>query len=256
MKKSLALILAAILCLSLLAACGSPSVDQSQQPSQPVQSAPISSADPSVEPTQAPSAQPSEVPSAAPSEEPSQPATPAPTPTPEPTPGPTPEPTPEPTPDASASTGVDLAAFAQDIQSEFGLGVTTTDEETGEVHSSILLLDPMDETGAQFLENYFPGLTELDLPQCLVYFNRMSINTSELALVEASSAEEAAQAAAIFQARIRYMVGDGESPGGAWYPGPTEIWTNSSRVIINGNFVMMVVHRQCDDIADEFNSLF
>ena len=61
---------------------------------------------------------------------------------------------------------------------------------------------------------------------------------------------------AILQARIDYMVGDGENPGGAWYPEPTEQWKNNSRVTSNGNYVMMVVHENCDDIVSAFNKLF
>ena len=41
-------------------------------------------------------------------------------------------------------------------------------------------------------------------------------------------------------------------PGGAWYPGPIEQWTNNSRVVSNGNYVMMVVHENCDDIVSAF----
>ncbi|MCI8808382.1 MAG: hypothetical protein HFF21_09675, partial [Oscillospiraceae bacterium] len=52
------------------------------------------------------------------------------------------------------------------------------------------------------------------------------------------------------------MVGDGNGPGGAWYPGPTEQWQNNSRVVSNGNYVMMVVHENCDDIVAAFNALF
>ena len=43
---------------------------------------------------------------------------------------------------------------------------------------------------------------------------------------------------------------------GAWYPGPTEQWKNNSRVVSNGNYVMMVVHENCDAIVDAFNALF
>lgn len=52
------------------------------------------------------------------------------------------------------------------------------------------------------------------------------------------------------------MVGDGESPGGAYYPGPTQLWTNNSRIETNGNYVMLVVAEECDAIADQFNELF
>ena len=38
--------------------------------------------------------------------------------------------------------------------------------------------------------------------------------------------------------------------------GSTSLWTNSSRVVSNGNYVMMVVHEDCDQIVDEFNALF
>ena len=44
--------------------------------------------------------------------------------------------------------------------------------------------------------------------------------------------------------------------GGAWYPEPTRIWTENSRVVSNGNYVMMVVHENCDAIVDAFNALF
>ena len=62
---------------------------------------------------------------------------------------------------------------------------------------------------------------------------------------------------AIFQARIDRMTGaDGQGNPGAWYPGPTEQWKNNSRVVSNGNYVMMVVHENCDAIVDTFNALF
>ena len=61
---------------------------------------------------------------------------------------------------------------------------------------------------------------------------------------------------AIFQARIDYMTGaDGGMPG-AWYPGPTEMWLNSSRIVSNGNYVMLVVNESCDAIVNDFNALF
>ena len=58
---------------------------------------------------------------------------------------------------------------------------------------------------------------------------------------------------AIFQARIDYMVGDGNGPGGAWYPEPTQIWEENSRVVSNGNYVMMVVNANADNIVSSFN---
>lgn len=63
-KKIISLILGATLCLSLLAACGTPAADPTATPSA------IPSETPSEEPTATPSADPSEEPSAAPSEQP------------------------------------------------------------------------------------------------------------------------------------------------------------------------------------------
>lgn len=66
-KKIISLILGATLCLSLLAACGTPAADPTATPSA------IPSETPSEEPAATPSADPSEEPSAAPSEQPSAP---------------------------------------------------------------------------------------------------------------------------------------------------------------------------------------
>ena len=33
-------------------------------------------------------------------------------------------------------------------------------------------------------------------------------------------------------------------------------WENNSRIVANGNYVMMIVHENCDDIVNEFNALF
>ena len=79
----------------------------------------------------------------------------------------------------------------------------------------------------------------------------MSMNNGEFALVEAGNADDAAAAAAVFQARIDFM-----AEGGAWYPESTRIWEECSQVVTNGNYVMMIVHEQYSDIVDAFNALF
>ena len=66
-KKIISMILGATLCLSLLAACGTPAADPTATPSA------IPSETPSEEPDATPSADPSEEPSAAPTEQPSTP---------------------------------------------------------------------------------------------------------------------------------------------------------------------------------------
>lgn len=79
----------------------------------------------------------------------------------------------------------------------------------------------------------------------------MSMNMGELVLVQDSSSSDVDAVKAILQARIDSMI-----QGGAWYPEPTEWWTNYSRVVSSGNYVMMVVDDDCDAIVSDFNALF
>lgn len=182
---------------------------------------------------------PVEIPEGSDTQSSQQPA-PAPTSTPAPTPAPTPTPAPEPEPEPS---GVDLQAFSDTVLASYEFGF-------------LQQLDPSTEDDAVILDNYYAGLTGLGLKQTVVHICMMSMNNGEFALVEAQNADDASAAAAIFQARIDYMAGDGETPGGAWYPEATRIWSECSRVVLNGNYVMMVVHEQSDEIADLFEALF
>ena len=134
--------------------------------------------------------------------------------------------------DDSASGSVDLTAFYNDMISQYEF--QSLQAFTGEV-----------------LESYYPGMSAIATNQCLIMGTMMSMNNGEFCLVEVSDSKDVDTVKSIFQTRIDNMAG-----GGAWYPGPTEIWTNSSRVVSNGNYVMMVVNPSCDDIVDAFNALF
>ena len=134
--------------------------------------------------------------------------------------------------DDSASGSVDLTAFYNDMISQYEF--QSLQAFTGEV-----------------LESYYPGMSAIATEQCLIMGTMMSMNNGEFCLVEVSDSKDVDTVKSIFQTRINNMAG-----GGAWYPGPTEIWTNNSRVVSNGNYVMMVVNPSCDDIVDAFNALF
>ena len=134
--------------------------------------------------------------------------------------------------DDSASGSVDLTAFYNDMISQYEF--QSLPAFTGEV-----------------LASYYPGMSAIATNQCLIMGTMMSMNNGEFCLVEVSDSKDVDTVKSIFQTRIDNMAG-----GGAWYPGPTEIWTNSSRVVSNGNYVMMVVNPSCDDIVDAFNALF
>ena len=131
-----------------------------------------------------------------------------------------------------AAESVDLSAFYQDTIGKYTF--QSLQEFTGEV-----------------LEAYYPGMSDVDTKQCLIMGTMMSMNNGEFCLVEVTNSADVDTAKGILQARVYYM-----AESGAWYPGPTELWTNSSRVVSNGNYVMMVVHESCDQIVDDFNALF
>ena len=135
---------------------------------------------------------------------------------------------------------VDLAAFAQTLQ------------ENHEFSAFVNRLDPADEElGAVMLDNYMPGLRELDLEQVEVYMSMVSFNTGEFSLVQAKNAEDAAKVQEIFQSRIDSMTEEGMN-----YPETVERWTNSAQVVANGSYVLLVCHEDSAAIVDEFNALF
>ena len=252
-KRILALLLAGALSISLLAACGGPSDSQpdasddgqtqttpSPDPSDTTD--PSESPDASQEPSESPDASqepsgedtdstqtPSESPDASqtPSQSPSQ--QPSPSPTPAPTPSPEATPTPSPSPEAPADE-VSLSDFYADISSRYEL-------------------PSMMEVPSDVVADVYPGLESLSLNQQVLYMAAITSVASEIAIVEAADADTAAQAAAIFQARI-----DSQVSGGAFYPETVENWENYSQVVTCGNFVLLVVNPSCAEIAADFEA--
>ena len=148
------------------------------------------------------------------------------------------QPTQPETPAEPAAEGVDLAAFAASV---------TADQETW---PGMMAME------VEALEAFYPGLSAIATKQCVVQMAMISASGDEIALVEVENSADVETVKAIFQARIDYQVGDGETPGGAWYPAPTEMWKSESRIVSNGNFVMLVAHNGADGVVSSFNALF
>ena len=143
-------------------------------------------------------------------------------------------------PSGSPADQLDLSAFAQKVQ------------ENHEFHS-LERADPEDpDMGAILLGNYYPGLTDLKLKQVEIYMPMISFSGGELALVDAIDADGATKVKEIFQARVDSKSTEG--PGN--YPEEVEMWQRSARVVVNGQYVMLVCHEDCDAIVSEFNALF
>ena len=136
-----------------------------------------------------------------------------------------------------AAEGVDLTAFYNTLAG-------------GETWPGMMAVE------GEALSAFYPGLADIAAKQCLVYYSMISATVGEIALVEVENSGDVQAVKDIFQARIDYQVGDGETPGGAWYPAPTEMWKSESRIVSNGNFVMLVAHNGADGVVSIFNALF
>lgn len=134
--------------------------------------------------------------------------------------------------------GVDLNAFYESIATA-----------NGENWPAMMPLD------SEALGAFYTGLNEISTKSCAVYMPMMSSVVCEIALVEVENEADVQAVKDIFQARIDYQVGDDENPGGAWYPESIEGWKNNSRIVSNGNCVLMVAFSECDAIVEQFNAL-
>ena len=138
---------------------------------------------------------------------------------------------------AQEEKSVDLAAFFTKIEKDYSMNAMEAD--------------------SQLLETWYPGLSAIQTQQLAVYLCAMNPSPAgDVALVQVKDSKDVDAVKAIFQARIQYMVGDGNGPGGAWYPEPTDMWENCSRIVTHGNYVMLVANNSCDDIVKDFNALF
>ena len=113
------------------------------------------------------------------------------------------------------------------------------------------LLDTNEDMGKQILDMNYAGLSEMELEQCLPYVSMMSINNSEMVLVQTKSADDVAKVKEIFQARIVNMLN-----GGTFLPQTILMLQNNAEIVENGNYVALVVSTDKDAIVEAYNALF
>ena len=239
-QKILALLLALTLLLAL-PACGKkqeapeaeePAVTEPVQPEEPQEEAPAEEETPTEEEA------PAEVPEDAGSQEDAQKPAEKPAETPAQKPAETPAQKPAETPAEKPAAGVDLTAFYESLAA-------------GGVNMPAMM-----QTDSEALDAFYAGLGDIKTRQCGVYMAMISAAVGEIALVEVENAADVQAVKDIFQARINYQVGDDANPGAAWYPASIEGWKNNSRIVSNGNYVMMVALEGADDVVAAFNALF
>jgi len=135
-----------------------------------------------------------------------------------------------------AAVNADLTAFYNDLVAQYG--------ENFPANMDVTEMPDM-------VEGFFPGLTAIETNQCLIYQPMMGAVVCEIALIEVANAADVKAVEDILNARIAAQV-----DGGAWYPESIEGWQNNSRVVSNGNYVMMIAYSECDAVVDAFNDLF
>ena len=138
------------------------------------------------------------------------------------------------------------------------------DVDLQKFYESLLVDDPESEdyfypdtpVEGDALATAYPGLENIATKQLVIYQPMMSAVACEIALVEVENADDVQKVKDIFQARIDAQVGTDDAPGGAWYPEAIEGWKNNSRIVSNGNYVMMIVWEKADQFVEQFNALF
>ena len=138
-------------------------------------------------------------------------------------------------PEAPAAAGVDLNAFVASLADKHG--------ENFAANANVV------EFGMH--NDLYPGISDINTNQLAIYQPMMGAVVCEIALAEVADAADVEAVKAIFQARI-----DAQVAGGAWYPESIEGWQNNSRIVTNGNFVMMIAWSLCEDAVADFNALF
>ncbi len=107
----------------------------------------------------------------------------------------------------------------------------------------------------EMLDYVYPGLSDIELKQSVIYTAAISAVAAECTMVEVADAGDVDAVKSIFEERIRTQVGDDETPGGAWYPETIEQWEKNSEIVVKGSYVCLFVGENKDDMVAAFNAL-
>lgn len=135
----------------------------------------------------------------------------------------------------NSNANVDLNAFVTALADEHGENfAANTDVVEAGMHNDM-----------------YPGISDIETKQLVILQPMMGAVVCEIALAEVANADDVEAVKTIFQSRI-----DAQVNGGAWYPESIEGWQNNSRIVTNGNYVMMIAWQYADDAVTAFNELF
>ena len=99
------------------------------------------------------------------------------------------------------------------------------------------------------LDQSYPGLSDIETTQCLIYTPMITAVAYEIALVEVANSDDVAAVQEIFQTRI-----DTQVESGAFYPGTVEAWQNQSEIVTRDNYVALFVGEGYEQMVELFNA--
>lgn len=137
-----------------------------------------------------------------------------------------------------ATPSVDLAAFYNKV-------ITSVSEDDRPF---------MVEYDTEMANAWYPGLSDVELKQRVMYQAGISAVPVELIFVECADPADVSTVKNIFQTRVNNMVNDHFN-----YPFVVETWTNEAKVLTKGNYVALIVipaDSGIMDAASAFNDLF
>lgn len=98
---------------------------------------------------------------------------------------------------------------------------------------------------------FFPGLASIPAVQRVVFTPTIGYTTAEIALIQVTNSSDLTKAKEILENRIqRILIQE------ANYLTVVDLWTDNSRIVTCGDYIMLVVHSECDAIVNEFNAFF
>lgn len=122
---------------------------------------------------------------------------------------------------AGPAAGTDLSTFYDAV-------IAAQPEE-----AEALVLFP--DENPDLINNFYPGILDLDLAQTAFYYPPVVTSPCELAMVEVKSADDIQAVKDIFQARIDLGASN------TAYPESSQGWSTRAQIQEAGNFVAMIV---------------
>ena len=102
------------------------------------------------------------------------------------------------------------------------------------------------ETDLEYLENFYPGISKVNMKQFCIAMAPVTNSPMEVALVEVEDSSDVATIRDIFQKRIDERAND------TTYPEESGVWKKNGIVTVRGNYIFMAVMTDDYGIPEEF----